>query len=208
LVLISLPPPHRSVSAVHFTYHKSNSIIRIFDPIIHNCQARTFRAWGPFHRFDHHQESDFSNQQPNRGILYGAAKFSSCIVEVFGDAGIIEPGTKCVAHLHLTRDLLLLDLRGSGAMQAGTVSAIAKDADRCLTQSWSKYFYEHVDIYGNIDGLIYANAHNDEDSIALYERATKAILCKRRDVMPLKHDILRPIIAEIALANNLWIKPY
>jgi hypothetical protein len=93
-------------------------------------------------------------------------------------------------------------------MKAGTVSAIAKDADRCLTQSWSKYFYEHLDIYGNIDGLIYANAHNDEDSIALYELAANAIRCRHQNIMPLNHDILRPIIADIALANNLWIQPY
>ncbi len=207
MVLISLPPPRRSVFPVHFKYRKDQTIIRIFGPVNNKSKATSFRALGPFHRFDHHQVSINSRKQ-TRGILYGAPQFSSCIVEVFGDAGIIEPRSRQVAKLTLTRNLLLLDLRGNAAMKSGTVAAIAKDADRNLTQNWSRYFYEHPDIYGNIDGLIYANAHNDEDSIALYERAGSAVSCQPKDLMSLSHDILRPIITDIALTNNLLIEPY
>ena len=86
MVLISPPPPSRLVSAVHFKYRKSEPLIRIFDSAINDCQAKTFRTWGPLHRFDHHQH-DITGFRKRRGILYGARKFSSCIVEVFGDSG-------------------------------------------------------------------------------------------------------------------------
>lgn len=43
-------------------------------------------------------------------------------------------------------------------MRAGTVSAIAK-TDHFLAQAWARYFYEHAEVYGLLDGLLYFNAH-------------------------------------------------
>jgi hypothetical protein len=40
-------------------------------------------------------------------------------------------------------------------MKAGSVAALAKTADRELSQAWSRYFYEQEEIYGKIDGIIY-----------------------------------------------------
>lgn len=102
-----------------------------------------------------------------------------CIVEVFGDTGIIELDPWRRAVTTLSRDLKLLDLRGNAAMRAGVTAELAKAGDYAFTQAWSRYFYDHSADYGKVDGLIYGSAHNDEDAIALYERAKDALECKR-----------------------------
>ena len=88
-------------------------------------------------------------------------------------------------------------------MKAGTVSAIAKTAQRKLSQAWSCYFYEHPELYSEIEGLIFSNAHNDEDAIALYERAKPNLDSSKILTLPLDSVALRPAIAECAIANNL-----
>lgn len=54
-----------------------------------------------------------------------------------------------------------------------------------LTHAWSRYFYEKEDLYREIDGTIYPNAHNDEDTVPLYERAEDALLCPDERTMRL-----------------------
>jgi len=71
-------------------------------------------------------------------------------------------------------------------MAAGSVDALAQTADHRTTQPWSRYFYDHPEIYGEIDGIIYASAHNSEDSIALYERARIRLDLSSADVVLLK----------------------
>lgn len=85
-------------------------------------------------------------------------------------------------------------------MKAGSVAALAKVPDRGLSQSWSRYFY---DAYPNIDGLLCYNAHNDEESIALYERAANALVHERS--FALNDPRLRPHILEAANTNNMTI---
>ncbi len=53
-----------------------------------------------------------------------------------------------------TRPMQLLDLRGSGAMRAGSVAALSAIADRDLSQVWSRHFYA----FHAVDGLVYSNA--------------------------------------------------
>ena len=89
---------------------------------------------------------------------------------------MIEIRAEEVCRVEITRPITLLDLRGSGAMKAGSVAALAKTADRSLSQEWSRYFYEQEDIYASVDGLIYFNAHNDDMAIALYERAIDGLI--------------------------------
>jgi hypothetical protein len=123
-------------------------------------------------RFDHHCGVG-ADRTPaldvTRGIYYAAFTLSSCLVELFGDATrqIVRQG-RLIARPRLLRDLRLLDLRGSGAMRAGTVAAIAKVPDRQITQAWSRFFYERTDLYTAVDGLLFFNAHNDEEALALY----------------------------------------
>jgi hypothetical protein len=62
-------------------------------------------------------------------------------------------------------------------MRAGSVAALAKVADRSLSQAWSRYFYEQTSLYGQIDGISFHNAHNEEEAIALYERAQSTLVC-------------------------------
>ena len=74
-----------------------------------------------------------------------------------------------IAFVTLKQSLKLLDLRESGAWDAGSVMAMTSDGRRKLTQAWSRYFYENLDLYGNIEGLIFNNAHDGQMAIALYE---------------------------------------
>ena len=140
-------------------------------------------------------------------IYYAAFTLAGCLIECFGDTGIIEIRAEEVCRIELTRPITLLDLRGSGAMKAGSVAALAKTADRNLSQEWSRYFYEQEDIYPTVDGLIYFNAHNDDIAIALYERAIDGLVCPSNQITRLDHPQLRPAIQQTAIDNNLIFRP-
>lgn len=156
-------------------------------------------------------EALIPRMNPKRGIYYAALTFSGCLVEVFGDTGVIEIGEKCVCLPILIRELKLLDLRRSGAMKAGSVAALAKTTNRSLSQEWSRYFYDEPEIYPKIDGIIYFNAHNDahndDEAIALYERAKNGLTFPSERILRLAHPSLRPAIQKAALDNNLIFEP-
>jgi hypothetical protein len=88
-------------------------------------------------------------------------------------------------------------------MKAGSMAALSKTADRSLSQAWSRYFYEHQEIYTDVDGIIYYNAHNDEEAIVLYERAKSGLTCSLEQVQPLCNPGLHLFIQKVALDNNL-----
>jgi len=211
MVAIRLPPPTRNLSPVFTTLEANTKLIRIFDPTKYNSQPLGFRSFGPLSRFDHHRCDQPLKQpqlDPERSIIYAASTLSSCLVEIFGDGDVIEVKQQQVASIYLDKALNLLDLRGNNAMKAGTVSAIAKTADRHLSQTWSRYFYDQSELYGEIDGLIYANAHNDEDAVALYERALDKLINSTVRTLPLKHPALRSAIFQIADNHSLLVSPY
>ena len=87
-------------------------------------------------------------------------------------------------------------------MRAGS-AALGQAPDRALTQAWSRYFYEQPALYGPIDGLICHNAHNEEDALALYERATGGIACPAGNILRLDDPDLRPYLIDIALKHNI-----
>jgi len=208
VVRIAPPPPTNPPSSSFHTLPANSKLIRIFDPTRYQAQALTFRFNGPRHRFDHHRGLISAPQDdPERGIYYAAFSLSGCLVEYFGDTGVIEIKDQCIGLIDVTRPLKLLDIRGPGAMKAGSVAALAKTADRTLSQQWSRYFYEHVDIYSRIDGIIYYNAHNDEEAIALYERGQDGLACLQNQVIQLASPKLRLAIQAAALANNLIFVP-
>ncbi len=211
ITVIGLPTnrtPTRPPSPCFHNLAVGSQIVRIFDPTKYQTQALTFRFNGPRHRFDHHRGDITAPQDDQeRGIYYAAFTLSSCLVEYFGDTGVIEIADQCVCRVSITRPLRLLDIRGSGAMKAGSVAALSKTADRVLSQEWSRYFYENEDIYSRIDGIIYFNAHNDEEAISLYERASDGLDCPEDRVVRLAHPRLRPAIQKAALDNNLIFKP-
>jgi hypothetical protein len=92
-------------------------------------------------------------------------------------------------------------------MRAGANAALAKIAERPVSQQWSRYFYENVDVYSKIDGLVYLNAHNDAVAYALYERAADALECPPSDMIRLDHPALRKVIVRAGLANGLLAPP-
>ena len=142
---------------------------------------------------------------PERGVYYAATNLSGCLVEIFGDTGVVDLGRHHVALPVFGRDLRLLDLRGNGAMRAGTKAAVAKVAERGISQAWARHFYETVDVYGLVDGLVYPNAHNDEDTVVLCERAIDALECPPERVIRLDDEALRPAVLEAADDNNLAV---
>lgn len=205
---VGLPPPLAVPRPLLHTLPAGSVILRIFDPTSYGTTAASFQRFGPLLRFDHHRgvRRGVTGRQaapdPERGIYYAAPTLSSCVVEVFGDDKIIRLGERHVAAPILTRAVRLLDLRGSGAMRAGSIAALAKAPDHRAGQAWSRYFYEEENVYGLLDGLIYQNAHNDEEALALYERAENALSCPPNRVLRLDDAALRDELLVVA-DNNL-----
>ena len=211
MVDIHRPPPRVSVTPTIFTLPSGRYIVRVFDPSRHNTTELTFRSFGPLARFDHHRLDPLDpkpSEDTERSIYYAGFTLSCCVVEVFGDKRTIEVSSCCAASVKLVRDLKLLDLRGSAAMLNGSVVGLSSIPDRKLTQEWSHYFYDSPHIYTYVDGIIYPNAHNGEESLALYERAKDGLYCSPGDVMPLSHRLLRADIRRIAQENGLVVAEY
>ena len=205
MVEISYPPPTRNISP-QFTELKSGTTIqRIFDPTSYGSTATGFRYYGPLSRFDHHN-SQKPELNKERGIIYAGLSLSCCLIEVFGDDEMIKIQQQQIAFITLKQSLKLLNLRESGAWSAGSVAAMASDGRRKLTQAWSRYFYENPDLYGDIDGLIFNNAHDGQMAIALYERAASKLLSADVSVLDLNEPTIRETVLAIATKLNLLIE--
>ena len=212
------PPPKKNPNPLFQTLKAGSFIRRIFDPTKNDARALTFRHVGVIHRFDHHRIPPapvipIEKRNPDdpdlyedleRGIYYAGLTLSCCIVECFGDEGVIELKDKHVCLIKLNRDLNLLDIRRRGAMRAGSVAALAKITRRDQSQEWSRYFYEDKNNwYGKIDGISYLNAHNDEESFALYERSADAFSLENTVRMRLDNKDLIPAIQQAAIDHDL-----
>jgi hypothetical protein len=218
MVKTAYPPisGENKLKPLFHTLKKGTFLYRIFSPEF-NPTALTFRHWGPLGRFDHQRcnlpdycyavrtcEPSYDSE---RGISYFAPTISSCLVEVFGDVGIIQITDHRIGLVTPKLDLNLLDIRNQGAMRAGANEAtLAKIPDRGVSQAWSRYFYEQPQIYSQIHGIIYGNAHNNEDAIALYERAEEFL--RLEEELSLKHKDLRRTILNAARDNSLIVEPY
>ena len=91
-------------------------------------------------------------------------------------------------------------------MRAGTVAAIAS-SQHALPQPWSRDFYEHPEIYGEVDGLLYPSAHNGDPCVALYERARGGLELPAGRDAPLTDPVVLTEIRRIALAHGLLALP-
>jgi hypothetical protein len=105
--------------------------------------------------------------------------------------------------LTISQPMLLLNLCGSGAMLVGSTTKIAKDSAREDTQAWSRYFYDHTQIFKQVDGLIYANSHNDETVICFYERAISKPEHTESFNLPLDSPGLQPEIQKTCFDNGM-----
>ena len=206
MVAIHRPPPSKPVAPVFHSLKAGQILFRLQRP-----GRPLFRFHGPLHRFDHHIP-DWSKPgappkaSPDRGACYFGRTLSGCLVEVFGDTRIVTDNGHVLLSLKVTRTIKLLDLRGPGAIGAGTVAAISGHADTVLTQEWARYFYEDpTQQYRAIDGLIYANAHNHEDALVIFERAKGGLNAKGAKKAALKHPSLRRELLQAAAENNLVV---
>jgi hypothetical protein len=84
VVKIEAPPPQRVTDPLLHNLPASAQLLRIYRPHPYASRACDFRFTGPFSRFDHHEPGQ------KRGIHYSALTLSACIVEVFGDTGLVE----------------------------------------------------------------------------------------------------------------------
>jgi hypothetical protein len=207
MVKVNLPPPQRNVNPQTITLPANTKLRRIFDPTRFNATAIGFRSYGPVSRFDHHSSNEPS-EDSRRRIIYAGFSLSCCIVEYFGDGEIINMENIRLAIIYLNKELKLLDLRGKAAMAAGTVTAISAITQRKITQAWGRYFYEHLELYDRVDGLIFSGAHNGEDAIALYERAEAIISSSKVKEIDLKSETLRSTILKIADEHSLEVETY
>lgn len=208
MATIRLPPPQQAVDPKTAIIPQQDGLVRIFDPTDHHQTATSFRFYGPLKRFDHQRSfTGKPGNDPQRGIYYAALSLEGALIEVFGDSGLVEPGERCVAYVSLARDLRLLDLRGkgsdNGAARAGSVAALASNGDYGPSQAWSSYFFEHPETYGEIDGLLYSNAHNHDDALVLYERSQGALICHQEHMIRLDDFTILPRIQEACLAIRL-----
>jgi hypothetical protein len=197
MVKVKLPPPQRNVNPQTIILPVNTKLRRIFDPTRFNATAVGFRSYGAVSRFDHHSSNEPSEDSERR-IIYAAFSLSCCIAEYFGDGEIINLENIKLAIIYLDQELELLDLRGKAAMAAGTVTAISAITQREITQAWGRYFYEHIELYGRVDGLIFSGAHNGEDAIALYERAEATVNSSKVKIIDLKNETLKSTIFKIA----------
>lgn len=146
---------------------------RIYWPKKWKASATGYRYNGPRARFDHHQRPGpfpAAGTDPDRGIFYAAPTFECCLLECFGDRYVIDTTGARLAVLETTSSLALLDLRGRGAIAAGTLAAINQDGDRRITQDWARWWYENAEL-DDVHGLLFAGAHDAEDALAIFERA-------------------------------------
>ncbi|MBE9045777.1 RES family NAD+ phosphorylase [Pleurocapsales cyanobacterium LEGE 10410] len=205
MVEIRYPPPTRNISPQWLELEPGTTIQRIFDPTSYGSTATGFRYYGPLSRFDHQD-----NKQPKidkeRGIIYAGFNLSCCLVEIFGDDEMIKIQQQQIAFITLKQSLKLLDIRESGAWNAGSVAAMTSDGRRKLTQTWSRYFYENPDLYGDIEGVIFNNAHDGKPAIALYERASPQLLSADVSVLNLNEPSIRETVLAIANRLNLLVE--
>ena len=196
MVKIEPPPPTRRANPSFLSLPIRTELLRIYTPgeKWKNTPISFRRMNGAIERFDHH----LSQIDVSRGIHYSAESLRGCLVEIFGDDGILCCGTRRLGFIHTTSPLKLLDLRAEGAWRAGSVAAICTCTERVEPQKWSAFFYEeHLDVHG----LAYHNAHNGDTSYALYERAEWALECL--DEMELGDPRLRTRLLDAADELNL-----
>lgn len=167
-------PPADSIAHARFETVAAGTLLRrIFWPEPWKVTATSYRHNGPRARFDHHRRPGpfpETAEDSDRGIFYCAPELDCCVFECFGDDYVIEPSGARLAVLNTREDLVLLDIRGAAAIDAGALAAINDDGDREVTQDWARWWYEHDDLQ-HVDGLLYAGAHNSSDAMAIFERA-------------------------------------
>ncbi len=204
MVTIAPPPPVVTPNPLWYTAEAGTRFVRMYDPSRFDAKPIGFRNHGPHKRFDHHKAGEPA-EDPEHTILYAGKSFAGCLVEIFGDNRVVQFGKWEIVVFEIERDLSLLELRGDGAMRAGSVAALCKDSDHSHSQTWSRYFYQNQFLYQESDGLIFGNAHNDELALALYERCESSL--KLISNTPLSSKNLRSTLLKLGTELGFVIEP-
>ncbi|MDB4941602.1 MAG: hypothetical protein JWP97_1136 [Labilithrix sp.] len=130
------------------------------------------RTFGPTEaRFDHHEPPA---RVQERGILYAADDPTTCLAECFQVTRVIDrhSGDPWLVGFELTRALTVLDATGAWPTRAGASMALST-GPRARARRWSQEIYA---AYPEIQGIWYGSSmHANRPSVALYERAKKAV---------------------------------
>jgi hypothetical protein len=103
VVRIDRPPPRRSVQPIVHALSAGERLLRVYTPGEWNNTALTFRRrGGPLLRFDHHSDPGQNPDDQSRGIHYSAPTLEGCLVEVFGDDGLISTQDRQLGSLLVT----------------------------------------------------------------------------------------------------------
>ena len=210
MAILGLPPPRAIIEPSRLsiaTLNSGTTLVRVYDPSSRYAPGpRSFRHHGPHKRFDHHRGATTGASAPSedkeRAVYYAAFSLSGSIVEVVGDDRVIDRGSFCIVYSTLRGPIRLLDLRGNAAIRAGVIHGIGQIEQASKTQAWSRYFYETDATYGKTHGLLYANAHNGEDAVLLYERASIAIASAHQTIRRLASLDLEVALLRIADATG------
>lgn len=192
--------------------------LRIYDPVLRGATELSFRHWGPRLRFDHHRAPIAAPADDSeRAVWYGAplvqdpgsvGPLELCLWERFADARRVELA-QALGRVRVVagHELLLLSLIDADAAEAGTIAQVAATANAEMSQAWSRYFWEHPEIYGEIDGMLYRSAWVGAVNVCLYERAAPKIEPVGIGSMLLDDPRLAGQIAEIADRRRWTLNP-
>ena len=113
------------------------------------------------------------------GVLYLGESLKVCFLEsilrdnrngAVGDYPLDESellARQC-AEIEVARPLVLVDLRSDGCVRMGVPSDVPRSSGQQLARSWSLAFHDHPKAP---DGIIYSSRLNEQNNVAVYNRA-------------------------------------
>jgi hypothetical protein len=179
---LAAPPPPADAKPAVLRLPVRTTLARIYDPSARGSRELTFRSFGPVLRFDHHPAGpgDTAAEHPDLGSWYGSwgpQAIRCCGIEVFGDTRRIALRPSRLAVPQTTRELVLADLRGAGALAAGATAELPKWTDMRMTWAWARYFHGLTLDGQLVDGIAWDSARSNLPCLALFERAANGLAC-------------------------------
>ncbi len=158
----------------------------------HALPWNAFRHYGPLvtGRFDPHEPPP---SMQAAGVIYLGERVQTCVAEVFQGTRRVDPpqGSPYLVALELTRDVELLDLRGTWPTRAGASQAIAS-GPRPRAQTWARAIRA---AFPHVDGVAYPSSMDGGRlAIALFDRARDGLPSDPRGSWPLDHpELILPL---------------
>lgn len=133
------------------------------------------RRYGPIERFDPHTPPPNAPAEcpEGRSVIYLGDSLRTAAAEVFGPHRLAQicPRYRVTA-LFPRDDLIVQNLRGSGAMMIGGLPAMnVGDIPRTETQAWARAIHEDRPADRRVCGVRYTSAYAGGVSLALWDTA-------------------------------------